>query len=276
MRQKILFVCFLALISLLMVASLSSASIFDWLTGRLTEQSTSLTITISGNAPTVESITAIGSKSVTEAGETNVTFFADITDPDGVANLVAINASFNMTGQSVRSNATCVNVTAYNSTKGNYSCTVRLWYWDASGDWNVTVWARDLDTNVASKADTFVLGSTSAFVLSPNSLNWASAPGGAVNRTPTNTPVEMNNTANTIIIAGNIQVRAYDLLGTPDDSYSIRAGNFSAAQFTGGSAECNETATTMTNASYEAIPGHTLGIGNNTAGQGQSLTFITA
>jgi hypothetical protein len=273
MRQKILFVCFLTLVSLLMVASLSSATMFDWLTGRLTQQNTDLTITISGNSPVVETITSIPSQSITETGETNVTFFANISDPDGLTNLATVNATFNLTGQAIRENATCVNVTAFNSTKGNYSCTIRLWYWDQGGDWNVTVKVKDIDNNVGSRVGTFVLGSTSALLITPTSLSWASASPGAVNRTPTNNPLLMNNTGNTNITAGNVQVRAYDLIGTPTTGYSIQAANFSVAPYTGSFNECNTSATTMVNASYQAITGSVLNVGNNTNSQGQANLY---
>ncbi len=231
-----------------------------------------LTLSAADNPPVVETITSIPGQSITEQGETNVTFFANITDPDGISNIDVVNATFNMTGQAIRSNATCVNVTSYNSTKGNYSCTVRIWYWDQGGDWNVTVNVNDSEGNEDSKADTFVLGSTSAFVISPNSLSWGTISPSSTNNLPSDS-VLMNNTGNTNITAGGVQVRAYDLIGFPDDSYSIQAGNFSAAQFTGGSSECNETATTMVNVSYEAIPGHELNIGNNTAGLGQANLY---
>jgi len=273
MRQKILFVCFLTLACLLIATSLSSASMFDWLTGRLTQQDTSLTITISGNAPRVETISTIPNPSVTETGQTNITFFANVSDPDGLTNLVAVNATFNRTGQSIRENATCVNVTAFNSTLGNYSCTIRIWYWDQAGDWNVTVNATDLDNNIAGKISGFTLGSTSAFLISPSALTWANAAPGAINRTPSNQPTLMNNTANTNITVGNVQVRAYDLEGFPNKAYSIQAGNFSIAPYTGSFVECNTTATTMINASYAAIGGTALNIGNNTDNKGQANLY---
>jgi len=231
-----------------------------------------LTLSSANNPPVVESITTIPGQSITETGETNVTFFANISDPNGLTNLDTINATFNLTGQAIRENATCVNITAFNSTLGNYSCTVRIWYWDAGGDWNVTVNAKDAEGNTASKVDTFVLGSTSAFVINPSTINWGTIAPGSTNKLP-NTFILMNNTGNTNISAGGVQVRAYDLLGVPpNDNYFIPAANFSVSAFSGTDG-CNTTATVMVNASYIAITGSVLNIGNNTDDKGQANLY---
>jgi hypothetical protein len=224
------------------------------------------------NPPVVETISSIPSQSITEQGETNVTFFANISDPNGLLNLDTVNATFNLTGQAIRENATCVNVTAFNSTLGNYSCTIRLWYWDAGGDWNVTVNAKDAEGNTASKVSTFVLGSTSAFVINPSTINWGTISPGSTNKLPSDY-ILMNNTGNENISAGGVQVRAYDLLGVPpNDNYFIPAANFSVSAFSGTDG-CNTTATAMVNASYIAITGSALSIGNNTDGKGQSNLY---
>jgi hypothetical protein len=241
------------------------------LTGKAISQNTNVSIVVSGNPPTSDDISTIPDPSITEAGISNVLFYATVSDPDGTSNIQLVNASFSKSAQTTRTNATCVKVANLNATQANYSCIISYWYWDGAGTWDVNVQVKDIDNNIANRAETLTLLETSAIVLSPNALSWATIAPGSVNQTSNNDPTLINNTGNYNVPSGNIQVKALDLIGQTNGAYFIPAANFTSGVNTGGNAECLGTA--LVNNTFSSITGSILPAGNNSAGNGQEQLY---
>ena len=157
-----------------------------------------------------------------------------------------------------------------NLTAANYSCTIRMWYWDGAGDWTVNISLNDTTGLIAdTKNTTFTLASTPSMVMAPLSLAWDNIVMTALNQTPTNNPIILNNTGNKPITDGNIKVTAIDMQGASIATEYLRSANFKIGPSTSAQKiEC--AATTMVNQTSIAVSGAALAKGNNTEGYGNS------
>ena len=228
-----------------------SASIAEWvsnvrggITGRATSQTFTTNISIGNTAPNITYITINSSISPTE--DTTTTIIVNFTawDSDGISNLDTKGGkvNFTKTGEAVRSNTTaCLQTATWGTYYANYTCTTYMWYFDASGTWNVTALVNDSSGGVAqNQSVTFTYNQLSAFTAQPASLTWASLSPSQTNQTSNNDPLVLNNTGNKNITSGNVQINATNLRGETDSSKAIWAGNMSVAILTGSSIECNE------------------------------------
>lgn len=250
------------------------------LTGSALTNLTHLNITIQSTAPTIYFVSTLASQSVTESTSVDISFVVYVLEVDGIGtirNSSAMNASAKFPGATTRTNLSCERIANINATAANYSCTVRLWYWDAAGGWTVNVTVNDTSNSISNVNSTvFTLGTTTAVVMAPNTLTWNSLASTATNQTPTNTPLVINNTANKNLT--NFNITAINLQGITDTSKILNASDFSANYTTGGSPafECggyvlkNQTAST----DVTAITGMTINPNNNTAGYGNSTIYV--
>ncbi len=272
-RGTLVFVVVLA--SVLLVSSFASAGMFDWfgkITGKVTQQSVNVNVTISNTAPTIASVSAISAVNLNE-GPTSTTVVMSFvaSDADGAGNLNDSSAMVNFTraGEVVRA-VSCTNAGS-TATTVNYTCSVPMYWFDGSGTWNVTVFVKDLSNSAASNVSTtFTINALTGFVSSPASLTWASLTPGSVNQTSTNDPIVLNNTGNQNITAGNVQLNTTDLLGELDANRKIYSNNFSVGVTTGGSPPVECGATTMAPSVYTAIGSATLPRGNFTVNDGST------
>lgn len=242
----------------------SAESLWDWMTGKAT-QNEDLAITIS--LLTVDWVSqVITPQSVVEGFVDNVTFYFTASIPGGaVADINDTSARANFTsGSTTRENLTCALVGDIDADTANYTCTVRIWYWDPTGTYTVIAAIADNSGNWASNGTiTFTLSDSTCFGISPNQLNWSTAIPGAKNLTSNNDPSLLNNTCNHNVITGYTTVRAKDLLGVSNGAYFINSSNFSVSTFTGGNAECNSTGAVMINNTYVNVTTAILSAGNN-------------
>ena len=251
------------------------------LTGFALNNRTHINITIQSTAPVIYFVSPItASQSVTESSYSDISFYVYVLEYDGIStirNSSAMNASAAYPGATTRINQTCERIANINATAANYSCTVRMWYWDAGGDWTINVSVNDTSGSVAAtKNNTFTLGITTAIVMAPDTLTWTSMASTQTNQTPTNTPLVINNTANKNMT--KINITAINLQGITDTSKMLNASDFSANYTTGGSPafECggyvlkNQTAAT----DMTEITGMTINPNNNTAGFGNSTIYV--
>jgi len=221
-------------------------------------------------APVVNYVSLITPQSISAGTVAYISFTFNATDADGAVNLdnSKAKASFNLTGETTRTNTSC----SYLAESGNtrqYNCTIGIWYWDGAGDWTINASIEDInDAHAENSSTTFTLQETTAMVMSPTSLGWPS-----VNLTNTNVlsntdPIIINNTANKNITNGNVNVTAISLKGAEITSEFIYAENFSVntADACGGTDMVNNTAT--------GISGATIDKGNNSAGDGQEELYF--
>ncbi len=267
----------------IMVFSVSPASaklsgLWNKITGRVTSQSVNLNITVANTAPQIVNVTVIPAQSITENSFVNIAVNFTAYDADGFANLQVSGGRGNLTraGEATRYNTTCNQISTYATSFANYSCTIHLWYYDQAGQWNVSVGVNDSSNAFAQNITTnFSLGSTSAFVIAPTSLTWASVSSGATNQTSNNDPLLLNNTGNADVTTGNLQMNATDLDGETDSAVSLYARNFTIGNNTGSSAECDFStatynATAMSRGIFTALNLTNLSRGNYSLNDGRT------
>jgi hypothetical protein len=202
-----------------------------------------------------------------------------VYDEDGFSDLNDSSAMINFTrnGEALRQNLSCSREATFNNYYANYTCNVTMWWFDGAGTWNVTAAINDIGNLTGQNTSTsFIVNALTGFVEGPSALAWTTINAGATNQTSINDPIILNNTGNQDISAGSIQINATDLIGESNNSLAIYAGNFSASIFTGGNAECNSTATTMSRFVFAALLDASLFRGNYTLNNGtgqQSLYF---
>jgi hypothetical protein len=235
------------------------------LEGNVNQTETRIVDVNTTKTPIVSSVSPIASQSITEGGIVNVLFNATINDGNGHGDISTIRANFT-NGSIVRTNNSCIASGIINSTARYYNCTVGLWYFDAAGQWNVTVYAEDSQGLTGQNTTTnFSLGSTVAFTIHPTAFSFSSINPGDTNKTPSNNPLVLNNTGNAPRTSGEIKINATHLVGETNSTYALYAGNFTVGINTGGSplAECGGTGSTrMSHGALTAITGATLAIGN--------------
>ena len=131
-----LFVLILPLISANLL-DLLKQSIED-ITGRGTNQATTVTITVGANAPNISEVTLNDTVSIVEGGVRNleVSFVAD--DPDG--NLENESAQINVSsGSTTVTNSSCTNAGLANGVI-NYTCNIAIQYYFLSSRQRISWW----------------------------------------------------------------------------------------------------------------------------------------
>ena len=209
---KIISMILISIIMLLFFISAVSAGFFDDIKSRLTGKATqSAVLNVTVGAPriiTVFNNTLTGYSSGPNEGpgytDVIINFSVDITS--GVGNLNDSRAKANISLAVTRTNSSCVRYQG-SGNNANYSCNISLWWFDATGRYNITVEVYDNDSNPAINTSTnFFVGSRTAFVRGPASLTWPGIAPGGTNKTSNNDPLVLNNTGNDVIDAGGITI----------------------------------------------------------------------
>jgi len=214
-------------------------------------------------APNITYLSPITNTNPTEASSTPITFYSTMCDEDGVADLndTSVKANFTRPGEATRENNSCILVSDINSTCANYSCTIKMWYFDGAGAWNVSVYGSDSSgLNATNTSTYFTYNLLQAMVIYPSNITF-NVNASASNQTATNDPVIINNTGN-YNMTNKIAVNAVNLLGETNSSEYLAAENFSI-----GIAD-NCAGTQLQNATDTNITGVILQAGNLSLGGG--------
>jgi len=250
------------------------------ITGWLTSGQTTVSITVGNQVPVVNYVSLIIPQSVSAGTVAYISFTFNATDADGASNLnnSAARVSFNLTGETTRTNTSCSYLAGSGNTR-QYNCKIGVWYWDGVGNWTINASIRDINNaHAENSSTTFELQETTAMVMSPTALTWPSISLTDTNKTSENDPVVINNTANKAITNGHLNVTAINLQGATITSDFIYANNFTVDINTGGSCsgdaclECDGTV--MANNTAKAVSGATIPKGNNSAGDGQESLYF--
>ena len=243
-----------------------NARYYCWDVNNNLNSTANVTFSIASNtAPIVTGVTIASSFNPTENSLTSIQFNFTAFDAEGSSNLNTIGiANFSRVGETTRQNTTCSQLNTFATNYANYSCIMNMWYFDGSGNWNITIEINDTsNAKGQNTTTTFTYNQLSAFVTSPSTLTWASLSPGLTNQTSNNDPIILNNTGNANITI--IQINATNLKGETDSSKGIWAGNITMALVTGSSIECNGNTnqTTILSASaFVNITNATLPYGN--------------
>ena len=264
-------IIFLGLLILLIIPLVSAGLFSDlWgkITGKLTEGTTTVNITIGNSPPTIALVDDIPDLTPSESGENTTTFNFTATDTDGGGNINLSSgaAYFQRAGETTRSNLSCSD-RGVSGNDVNFTCTVGLWYYDEAGSWTVNVTVRDNSQATGTNSSTsFTYILFPAMVISPTALSWAEI-GLSDTNTEANENITINNTGNDINL--NINVTALDLQGNQSQSEYIFAENFTVENSPGscsGTLMVNATSTNVTSAILER-GNNTLNYNNETSGQ---------
>ena len=272
----------LSLFITILIIAMTSAGLIEWFKAKITGEVTQTTIVnvtvgAGGNAPTIVFVFNDSTDAVTlKDGPSNINISINFTarDSDGAVNLDSSKARVNVTktGEATRYNSTCSQIES-SGNDANYSCLIDMWWFDGAGGWTINATITDLGNNEAYNSTTTLnVKSLTGFNLGPATVTFATIAAGATNTTSTTSPL-LNNTGNTAISDGNIQVNATHLVGETTTSEKIYTGNMTAGATTGSNAECNFPATAAqmnltSGAVYTAISGANLSAGNYTLSDG--------
>ena len=269
-------------ITALLIAPIISASIFsDWwgrITGQATSDTASLNISVGNSAPTIPFVLPITPQDLSIGTFKAITFNFTATDSDGAANLndATAQARFNLSGETTRSNTSCVTYTGWSSGNNrNYSCTINMWYFDGAGNWTINATIQDISAAKGENSSTnFQINQLTAMNISPTNLTWPQVGLNDAN-IHANENITINNTGNDFNL--DINVTARDLRGDVDNTRYIFSNNFTVHNVT----QVTCTITQMQNATSKNITNATLQRGNNslnfenaTSGQEEIVTCL--
>ena len=266
--KKGLYIVFLIL-GILLIGLVSAGlwkDIQNIITGKAIDQPTNVSVTISGTNPvnvTVDNSTLAGGVTPVASTITTSEFYVTVCDPDGVGDIndSSVEAEFGKSGQSTRTNSSCVLIGDLDSYCANYTCTIDTWYWDGVGTWTINASATDLGnlTRVYNNTFVFNMNELKAIIISPAQLQWTGLSPGGTDIDADNEPTLVNNTGN---YDGTIDITGLDLYGETITSERFAVGNFSADETTGA---CG-AGTFLVNSSAETIVGTDSNPGNLSAG----------
>ena len=280
---------------MVLTVSLVSAGFFEDLfgkiTGKATTKATNVSISVTGiNAVTIVVINSTITGTTNDPSEdtfSTIEFFVEVSDADGVNDIndSSVNVSVAFFNQSLfsskRVNLTCSLVADLDANKANFSCSIYMYYFDANGIWNITVFANDLG-NLTAQSDTtkdFTYDQLKAIKITPTALTFASVSPGDTNITSNNDRTYINDTGNFNGTSGGIEINATNLIGVTTHTDSIPVANFSISIVDSTGPPANEsciTQTTPVNATSTAITGSILPRGNNSLNNnvtGQEIIF---
>lgn len=232
------------------------------ITGRATSGNVSVSLTLGNNNPIIYWVTTGLTPSPTENSTTNVIFNFYVNDSDGCENINPSTAIGNVQNLSVvtRSNLSCTDMGCIGSYGRNFSCTVKMWYFDNATSYTINVSIADMSsssaTNTSSSLDYASLTSMASI---NTSLTFSGITAGSTNSTAANN-ITILNIANKALV---ISINATDLIGQSDGAYVINATSF----------KMNNTGTgcigkTLTNGTDTTLTGIIAYNGNVSAGQG--------
>ena len=263
---------FIFSVMLLLIIPLISAGFFDnvysKITGKATQGTTALNVTIGNSAPTITYVQIITATNPTDDTSTSITFNFTVTDTDGAGNIDTSSgrAEFTRAGEPTRSDTSCSNYAGVGNDM-NFSCTIDMWYFDENGAWDINASANDInDIYAENTSESFTYNLLPGMKMSPTALGW-----GTVGLTDTDTssddnPIQVNNTRNDKV---DLHITGLDLQGEYTKTEYIYAVNFTVDSITtgcSGTALVNNSGTNITSASLFK-GNHSLNLNDETSGQ---------
>ena len=288
-RFVIYFVSILIVVTIILYVGISKPG---WITGWPASNPANFTVTITGTNPVkliIWNNTLIGATvDPTEGLPTDVPFIVTVIDIDGTSDLndSSVKALFNQTGVERTNLSACSTMGQSNATSKNYTCTVRMWYWDDNSTWTINVSASDLGnrTVISNTSKAFVYGFLKAIIINPNLTTWPALTPGDINETSKqNTTI--NNTGNVLINLNWIKINAIDLQGMVTTTKYLNVSNFTTSWDSNSDVGMcanntvgTNTGTLLVNATDVGIVGANLSRGNvsaaNTTSLGQETLYF--
>ncbi|MBI2045528.1 hypothetical protein HYT23_05720 [Candidatus Pacearchaeota archaeon] len=274
--KGVLYFSIFLFILIVLVLSTASAGFFDFfkakITGKATSSPVTINITVSGTA--TPSIVVMDNQSMTSLvsgpteGPTATTVSINLTayDADGFGDIndSDLRIYFTLSGESTRSNTSCLNTVDFGTYYANFTCKVTMYWLDGSGTWTITANVSDSTArNASNTSANFFVGALDAFAIAPTTLTWGSITAGATNQNASNNPLLLNNTGN---INKNISVNTTNLRGETNPNLALWAGNFSISAESACRAQ-NMTDHSFLNITSATLPKGNFTINNGTAGQ---------
>ncbi len=261
------------LVMILLVVPLISAGFFDnvysKITGKATDATTALNITIGNSAPTITYVQAISATNPIDDTISSITFNFTATDTDGTGNINvgSTNASFSRAGEATRTNLTSCSSYNIDANNMNVSCTIDMWYFDENGAWDINVSIKDINGAYTENSSTsFTYNLLPGMKMSPTSLGWNPVGLSDTDTGSNNDPVQVNNTGNDRV---DLHVTGLDLQGEDTPTEYIYANNFTVENISegcSGTAMVNNSDINITSATLFK-GNHTLNYDNSTSGQ---------
>lgn len=254
----------------ILAISFASAGLVEWyerLTGKATQGTTGLNITVSNNPPTIPFVFHNPTYNPVEINKNPIVINFTVRDGDGSGNIDTSTAQlrFQQAGEPTRLNTSCTPIGSA-GTDMNFSCTIDQWYFDGSGAWIINATIRDLSgTGGENSTETFTYNLLTAMVMSPSNLTWPTVGPSMVDVGSSNDPILVNNTGNDIDLSLN--VTGFDLQGESDPTKYIYANNFTVENLSQG---C--TGDVMSNATSLNITSAILQKGNNSLSLNNELS----
>jgi hypothetical protein len=252
----------------LLIMSSASANLLDSIknifTGKAASQPQDVSVQVSGKKAVIIEVPTISSSPI-EGGVRIVFFTANVSDPNGVNDIVDSSIGTLINYGAITRVGTCNWSQDISTTKANYSCNVTMQYWDSpspSASWKLNVSATDKgNKTMINQSAVFTYSEVKSLTISPNSLTWDSISSGDTDQNSTNDPTIINNSGN---YNGQIKVTGIDLKGESINTEVIPASSFTVGPTNG--AECS--ATSLVNGSAVAIGSSNSNPGNLSAGGG--------
>lgn len=272
-RREIFIFMFVISLMILLLIPFTSANFWDWLTGRATSGTHTVSITLGNNAPNITRInTSTVSLTPVESGYATLNFSFVVTDSDGAGNIDTTWAYANVSiaGNDTRINSSCY----YNGTVNgdvnsvNFTCMIAMNFFDTDGTWNLSVSARDISGAYTTNSTPFTYNVLTSCQVGPSSLAFTGVTAGSNNKTAA-APTVVNNTGNDAskVIAVNASNLFNSTLLSGTTRAYLAAENFTASASTGANVECdysNGKANMTINSTYINVSSATLRRGNYT------------
>lgn len=258
-------VLFISIIFLTLLIPIAFAGWFDFfksngITGKVVNGTNMVTLSIGNTAPFIDQVSNISDVVINASTTTQVNMWYIVNDSNGVSDIKDSSARvfFTKTGETTRSNTSCRRTANISGVSANFSCGVKIWYYDAGSAWTVNVSINDTGNNLAyNDSTTFNIMSSIHINMSNNTLTWNSLTVGATDIGAI-LPINLTNVGNQNIT--NITIKAYDLLGELYND-TIGVGNFSVKNQSGCNGY-NLVNDTKIQGIYNTIPRFTKGNNN--------------
>jgi hypothetical protein len=273
-KKKVVYGLVISMALLVLAGSLVSAGFWEFITGQAISQPTNVSVQVKGATQCkLDFVAPIANVNPNEANYQTITFEAHVFDQDGAndINRTATFANFSKSGSTTRYSTQCTYNGNLPPRGANFTCSVTMWYWDASGTWNINVGGNDIGnlSGCTNTSTTFTYNLLQAMVISPPALTWSALSVGATNQLSNNHPTVINNTGN---YNGTVKLNGLNLQGDVVTSEYLGVNNFTSNNNVGtvcasGTALVNGTTTTI--GSTNSNPGNISAGGN----QGQEMLY---
>lgn len=218
-------------------------------------QSTDATLTVTNEAPSIESVTPVSAVTLNAGTTKDVYILFNVSDPNGAGdiNATASLASVTKAGEATRSSSGACGQENTGPNWIYFNCTVTMYYYDGSGSWAINVSIADNSSNTAfNDSETFTVNALDSITLGIATIDFGSAGPGVSDVAGTDLPV--NNTGNTNYTT--VQITGYDLVSGIN---SIGAANFCGNDIDDANTGCDA----LVNATAQTITASTLPKGDN-------------